>query len=108
MSILLPELLIDLKTQSKIEQNDLRLFDVLRIGSDEDVAWMRVAVDEAGDEKLFVDCSYQMIHDYLFIEVVLVEFLGVGDFEAVDPFGDEYSFGCKLIINLGHIDLVPF
>ena len=49
-----------------------------------------------------------MVHDYLFIEVVLVEFVGVGYFEAVDPFGDEYSFGGKFIKNLRHIDLVPF
>lgn len=53
--------------------------------TDENVAWMRIAVYEARYEDLFGKGSNKIIHDVLFVKVVLFELLSIGYLKSIDP-----------------------
>lgn len=53
--------------------------------TDENVAWMRIAVYEPRYEDLFGKGSNKIIHDVLFVKVVLFELLGIGYLKSIDP-----------------------
>lgn len=61
------------------------LLRIVWMRTDENVAWVRIAVYEPRYKDLFGKGSNKIIHDVLFVKVVLFELLSIGYLKSIDP-----------------------
>ena len=91
MSVFLSEFFRHIETETKVQDYKLVPFLVLWVWSNEDVSWVWITVNKASNKNLLCKSSNQMIHNCLFVKIVLLHFVGICDFETVDPLRDHDS-----------------
>jgi hypothetical protein len=73
---------------------------------DEDVAWVRIAMDKSRDKDLVGKHIDHRFHDLLRTQVHLLQSCLVGRLASTDPLRNHDLFGAVLLEGLGDIDLV--
>ena len=108
VSILKSEFLWDADAQPEVQNDQLMLFWVLGMWSDQHISRMRVTMNKSTDKYLLSKCSYQLIHDSLFIKIVLFHLVSICNFKAIDPFRNHNSFSRVLCHYIRHVQLWSF
>lgn len=105
IGVLKAELLRDFEAETEVQNDDLVPFSVPWVGTHEDVAGVRIAVNEPRNEDLLSEGADDVVHHSAFVEAVRVHLRGVGDFESVDPFRDHHSARRELLEDGGNVEL---
>lgn len=97
-----------LKTEAEIQDDKLMFSLVLRVGTYEYVAWMRIAVNKPRHENLLSEGPNEIMHDLFLAEVMRIHLLIISDLEPIDPLRDHDSFRSVLRVNSRNIQLLSF
>lgn len=89
-----------------VEDNDLRLSRVFRIAPDEDVARVRIAVNESSDKDLFGECPNHIFYYLILVKSVPLDLLCISNLDSIDPLSNEDAFSSELIVDFGHADII--
>lgn len=81
---------------------------VVRVGSDKDIARMRVAVNEPRHKNLFGEGPDKVMHDLLLTKVMRIHLLIISDFEPIDPLRHHHTLRSVLRVNSWNIQFLSF
>lgn len=81
---------------------------VFRIGTDEDIAWMRIAVYKPRHENLLSKGSDKIVHDLLLTKTMRVHLLTIRDLESIDPLRHHNPLSRELRVHCRNIQFLSF
>lgn len=79
---------------------------VVRIGTDEDIAGMRIAVYKPRHENLLSKGPDKIVHDLLLAEPMRVHLLIISDLESIDPLRHHNPLGRILRIHSRNVQFL--